>query len=83
MDGWKNYPTWAVALWLENERTMYNEVHFLLEGVPKEEQPDIVKEYIEENAPIEGGLYFDLLNYALEQVDYKQVAYKLRGETWE
>jgi hypothetical protein len=24
-NGWKNYPTWAVNLWLSNDRELYNE----------------------------------------------------------
>lgn len=28
-NGWENYPTWAVALWLDNEEGLYNEARAL------------------------------------------------------
>ena len=83
MDGWKNYPSWAVALWLENDYSLTMAINSRLDGVPKEEQPEIIKEFIEEHSPIDSGLYADLLNYAIEEADYNQIAYKLKGETWQ
>ena len=89
-NGWSNYETWNVALWLDNEQSSYQEMHGLadevwLDAVPsasftKEEQAlltlsDRIKVRIEENMPDLGAsCYADLLNAAIGEVDWREIA---------
>jgi hypothetical protein len=94
--GWKNYPTWAVALWLDNEEPLYRErrerVAQVLadatehvnvrEGIWTVERAqrylvaDDLKDWVrDELAPHLGAtLGTDLLGYALDLVDWYEVA---------
>ena len=78
-NGWKNYETWLVNLWLGEDFRIY-----------AEEQPDsfacdqyklslALKDYTEEvvqmdTLSVEGGLIVDLLNAALSAVDWYEIA---------
>lgn len=96
-NGWKNYPTWAVNLWLANERGLYE---MTLEAVQDEYQDasnctqirdgiwtleearrfntaDRLREMVEilcEQATEEAGIAADLFGYALELVDWHEIA---------
>ena len=75
-EGWKSYETWLVALWLGNEEGTYN----LMQEFADEETEtcrlgDRIKDFIEEYNPCEeSGLYTDLLNAAISEVDFYEIA---------
>jgi hypothetical protein len=94
-NGWKNYPTWAVNLWLSNERPLYEEAlertRYIIEeyahpttDVWTEEESkrfntaDMFKEWIDELArpgeEVEASMATDLLGWALDYVDYQEIA---------
>lgn len=88
-NGWKNYETWLVKLWLDNEEGTYNLQKDWLEQAkaePKHEYwtpeetvkftlADLIKEFIEEEAPDLGAsMYSDLINAALSEVDWQEIA---------
>lgn len=90
-NGWRNYETWAVALWIDNEQGSYSysremvsdavESHALDpntepgETVSVSDIADRLKDWIEESAPeMEASLYSDLLNAALSEVDWYEIA---------
>jgi hypothetical protein len=78
-NGWTNYETWLVNLWLGEDFRIY-----------AEEQPDsfacdqyklsqALKDYTEETVQmdtgsVEGGLTVDLLNAALSAVNWYEIA---------
>ena len=76
-NGWTNYETWNVALWLANEQGSH--FHFVerayaLEGetwaLTKE-----IEEYVREDAPDLGAsTYGDLLGAALSSVNWYAIA---------
>lgn len=79
-NGYKNYPTWAVKLWLDNDYTTYN----YWRNVAKEYK-DLSKAHyflserlqheINENSPeLKTSMYSDLLSFALQEVDYYEIA---------
>ena len=35
-NGWKNYPTWCVNLWLSNDEGLYNYTREMVEGISAE-----------------------------------------------
>jgi hypothetical protein len=86
-NGWKNYQTWAVNLWLTNEQAASefwdeqtaNALVFAIgNGDDKAEAATALAEQIEseleENRPEVTGLYADLLTSALGHVDYREIA---------
>jgi hypothetical protein len=83
-NGWKNRETWAVALWIDSteaEQTYWKERaqeemdgHFYKEGAVASLAEDL-RDTIGENSPIsENNVYSDLLNGALENVDWHEIA---------
>lgn len=78
-NGYKNYQTWNVALWLDNEQGT-NEMLYDLANNSKLESnyanADLLKEYVEACAEpiLEGASMFsDLLGHALANVDYLEI----------
>jgi hypothetical protein len=65
-NGWKNYETWAVALWLDNEESSYNKAHRMARAAWRDAEADDhftrderamlalsdgIKEWVEESNP--------------------------------
>lgn len=91
-NGWSNYETWAINLWISNEERSYRywrnraqeawddaEATDILtrEQVARFELADSLKEQLQEGAPtaeIDGTVYADLLNAALSEVDWDEIA---------
>ena len=79
--GWKNYETWAVALWLDNEEGSYNTARQIVKEGLKDgghisEVANALKEFVEGQNPLsdQANLFSDLLNAALSEVDWLEVA---------
>ena len=88
-NGWTNYETWNVALWMDNDRGGHeyweamalemvelaeSDGHSTKEQVAKYELAKRIKEEHEENAPVLQGTYSDLLQAALSEVDWFDIA---------
>ena len=82
-NGYTNYPTWATALWMDNEPAS-NEFLFELanrepvhdaERVELLEKADYLEEYVKEmlldDEP--NGLGYDLLNHAIDVVNWREI----------
>lgn len=100
-NGWTNYETWAVALWLGNEQTTCDYWAEIAEQckaeAPEADQveseiwtvaeaarfnlADQLKEDIESGSPLEeASLYSDLLNSAIQEVNWNEIAASLLDE---
>lgn len=87
-NGWKNYPTWTVNLWLSNDEGLYNETVAMVKGVMytpiAQEDPstvrftvaDVLRDWVRDELAPDLGASFaaDLLGYALDQVDWYEIA---------
>ena len=82
-NGWKNYPTWCVNLWLSNDEQLYHEalsrvgmIHDDEDNTYRSEVADELKTWVtDELAPDLGATFAaDLLGYALDGVDWYEVA---------
>lgn len=75
-NGWSNYETWNVALWLDNEQGTYDEARDMARharGVGA--LADSLKSWIHDMAPDLGASMFsDLLTAALGEVDWYEIA---------
>lgn len=86
-NGWTNYPTWCVSLWLGDDVNPLNffDVDDIVARLANgdrsgliydfaEELRNMVDEVQEQTESYPGGMFVDLMRYALEQVDYYQIA---------
>ncbi len=94
-NGWKNYETWCVHLWLTNEEGSYRywreeaarhrkeaprhanvrECIWSVELAERASLAEQMKSELEEASPLEeASLFSDLLNAALSEVDWHEVA---------
>jgi hypothetical protein len=79
-NGWTNYETWAVKLWLDNEPGTYHDATrradlAISAGEERYELADWLKEYVGAMMPdLPASLASDLLNGALSDVDWFEVA---------
>lgn len=83
--GWKNYPTWAVNLWLRNDRAHYDASLGVVAGADEPGRAaDALREWIEDRSPLAGeaGLYVELLGWALRAVDWDELARVFGPEEW-
>ena len=83
-NGWSNYETWNVKLWIDNEQGDYEywreRTQDLWESNDHDKADtagDLSKElesYFDENKPEVSGTYADLLGAALSEVDWYEIA---------
>lgn len=88
-NGWRNYETWTAALWLGNDqgtdaywkevaREAYRDAEAIGVLTRKEaaraDLADRLHDEIREGAPALNGLYADLLNAALCEIDVYEIA---------
>ena len=83
-NGWTNYETWNVKLWMDNEEGSYRYWQGMAQDVWEDVDHDKddfcskmaqhLKENHEENMPDVTGVYADLLGAALSEVDWYEIA---------
>ena len=88
-NGWHNYETWAVKLWIDNERAEYdywrNETvetwanteateYLTRSQAARFSLADSLKEWHQDNTPDLSGPFCDLLNAALSEIDWDEIA---------
>ena len=91
-NGWTNYETWNVALWLDNDRTEYEVTRskaraYRIGGALHEgrtaagEFADWLQEYVDETRPeIPASMWSDLLSAAFSEVNWYEIAENLLAE---
>lgn len=82
-NGWSNYETWLLALWIDNERSSYvywqevaaelNDTHLIADRL----RDDFAA--AAEDRLGESGFWLDLVNAALSEVDWCEVAEHISG----
>jgi len=84
--GWKNYPTWAVALWINNDEGLYNYVLEAADDLRRDFSgrelihhvvavlDALIESMVDEQAGGPSGPLGDLLQYAIDEVDFAEIA---------
>lgn len=77
-NGWRNYETWLVALWIDNDECAQDAAYHLAEGREDYSAGQAIREYVEdpENGVIPdlgASLAADLVSSALSIVDWTRI----------
>ena len=81
-NGWSNYETWNAKLWLDNDEGIYRYIIEMATSDFIDKEPyefgDFIKGYVEElqdqEKQADFGLFTDLLNSALQEVNWTEIA---------
>lgn len=83
-NGWSNYETWCINLWIDNDHGLYLERIDMAERCVHDasdkaeavrELETMLKDWVEEMAPDLGAsMWSDLLSAALSEVDWREIA---------
>jgi hypothetical protein len=84
-NGWSNYQTWNVMLWLDNDQESYyairDQAEYYLENSFAEEShkwrfANWIKDRVENNNPLadNANMFSDLLGHAIDSVNYDEIA---------
>jgi hypothetical protein len=82
-NGWSNYPTWNVNLWLDNDEGLPNDVHRMVHrSADVYALSENIKTFVcEDLAPnLSASFASDLLGYALDCVDWCEIAQSWRDD---
>jgi hypothetical protein len=74
-NGYTNYETWNVALWIDNEQ--YSQEYWREQAENAESIHDLeeeLKQYFQDEMPVVTGTYADLLQSALDNVNWRELA---------
>jgi len=80
-NGWKNYETWCVALWIDNDEGLYDESRDIIRHKSVNDAASILKDWIDEMNPLmdDSSMWSDLMRAALSEVDWYEIAENLMG----
>lgn len=87
-NGWSNYETWNVKLWMDNDEGNYRywqdeTERAITDTQDKDDAIKYIAEQVEaqhkEGMPELAGTYADLMNAALSEVDWYEIAESLVG----
>ena len=80
-NGWTNYETWNIALWMDNEEGSYRYWQEITSDCQEESNParelaDRLEESIRDSSPLasDASCYSDLLGSALDNVNWREIA---------
>jgi hypothetical protein len=91
-NGWTNYETWCVGLWIDNDQAMQetwnDRAQYIVDRYDRKHDKDSysdaacklaeeLKDEFEQNSPGLEGFWSDLLNSALSEVEWREVAESL------
>ena len=80
-NGWTNWETWVVNVWMDNDPRLYEYVgNMAREEVLKDKESapyklsKTLRKYFDEWTPEIEGLYLDLLNGAMREINWHEIA---------
>lgn len=81
--GWKNYETWCVKLWIDNEEPSYRYWRERTQEAGRDGHTQLARELkseFEDAAPQLDGMWADLLGAALSEVAWYEIAEAMIGD---
>lgn len=79
VEGWRNYPTWAVNLWLNNEQPLYHQLQDMIVTAAVDPNPRAtleasLKDWLLEQGDEPPSLTSELFTWCVEYVDFADLA---------
>jgi hypothetical protein len=77
-NGWTNYETWNIKLWMDNDEGVYK--YWLRQASKAKDAYTLsqeIKEFYQENMPELRGMYADLMTSALDNANWREIAENL------
>lgn len=80
-NGWTNYETWCFSIWIDNDESLRDEMieQALENDDPIDSLTDSLKDFIKESMPDLKGVYIDLLQAAVDEINFREIAENLLG----
>lgn len=80
--GWTNYETWAVNLWLSNDEHSYNTLVETVTIHTEYDAADAVRDWVADMNPLadDASLFSDLLTAALQSVNWHEIVNAVRED---
>jgi hypothetical protein len=83
-NGYYNFESWNVALWIDNDQGLQGDVNDMAQNSTSiYDLETTLKDYIEELKPEVEGMWADLLNAALSEVNWRELAENYYNEAHE
>ena len=81
-NGWTNYETWCVKLWLDNEQGSQEWMNEIVLSYPdNHEAATALRDGLADNMPDLGAtLWADLLRSAFDEVNWREIAENVRED---
>jgi hypothetical protein len=79
-NGWRNYETWCMALWIDNEKGTYSESREIIkQHKERYDKAHALKEWVEEWGEIQeiqerASFVSDLFGAAFSEIDWYEIA---------
>jgi hypothetical protein len=82
-NGWTNYPTWNVKLWLDNDEGLYRQALAIVRearskhgGAAVVPLANTLREWVRDDVATcdEASMRSDLFGYALDEVNWREIA---------
>ena len=83
-NGYSNYQTWCVSLWLDNEQYTYESIRDAAKiTTTKYGLAAFIREYVNAEHPLadQASMFTDLLDHALANVNYEEIAENIMSES--
>jgi len=89
-NGWTNYETWNLNLWLDNDREWYRAVNdkavgLVNDALTKKQEIEILRSFIidlvqDEEPKIDACFYSDILNASIREVNFWEISTNIINE---
>jgi hypothetical protein len=78
-EGWANYPTWAVNLWLSNDEGTYHATNDAVRDAGSVyDASNAIESLVDDLMPeLEAGIGADIMGWAFQMVEWREIA-----ESW-
>lgn len=76
-NGWTNYPTWNISLWMNNDEGNYNALQEMVANADSpEDLAETLKGFILDNNPLgdSASTFSDILTLGLGHVNWEEIA---------
>lgn len=92
-NGWTNYETWNVKLWIDNDHGLYSDFNDQARDLLTDEEGDkeaaasalarALETFFDDNLPEPQGVYADLLSAALGRVEWFEIAQHIINDVFD